>query len=100
MSAAPGPRQAHDAEHAESAIYRRSGTGQWQEVHAGLPESKGMRAAAIAAHPGAPGTFYCVAEAEAYSSSDDGATWERLNCDWPTGQGRPRCHALTVAGIE
>jgi photosystem II stability/assembly factor-like uncharacterized protein len=99
LSAAPGPQQAHTPEHAESAIYRRTGVGPWQEVRAGLPPSKGTLAAAVAANPSEPGVFYAAADAGLYRSSDGGATWQRLDVEWPDRHGGARVHVIAAVRL-
>src|SRR3984893_8241403 len=58
ISAAPGPQQAHNPQQAESAIYRRSGSGPWQQVSNGLPAPRGLLASTLAANEAEPGVFY------------------------------------------
>jgi hypothetical protein len=94
LSAAPGPHQAHSLEHAESAIYRRTGAGPWREARAGLPESGGLRAPVVATNRGEPGVFYCAGDAGLYRSRDGGATWEPLDIEWPESRSGSRVHAV------
>src|SRR5260221_204027 len=58
ISAAPGPQEAHNPMSAESAIYRRSGGGQWQQVREGLPSARGLLASVLAANEPEPGASY------------------------------------------
>lgn len=98
LSAAPGPMQAHARDHAESAVFRRRGSGPWHEVRAGLPEPKGQRAGLVATHPGEPGIFYLATDDGLYRSSDAGATWRRLEVAWPEGhRSGARVNGLVVA---
>jgi photosystem II stability/assembly factor-like uncharacterized protein len=97
LCAAPGPMQAHAREQAESAVFRRTGGGPWREVRAGLPEPQGQRAALVAIHPAESGVFYLATDDGLYRSSDAGATWRRLEADWPEGHGPgPRVHGLAA----
>ena len=98
LSAAPGPRQAHTIEHAEFAMYRRTGNNAWEEVRAGLPESKSTRVPVVAANPAEPGVFYAAADNGVYRSADAGVTWPPLDVDWPENK-RLRVHALAVVGM-
>jgi photosystem II stability/assembly factor-like uncharacterized protein len=99
LSAAPGPFQAHGLERAESAIYRRIGDGPWEEVHAGLPETKGTRVYALAADPSGGGVFYAATDGMLLCSSDAGASWSRLPFEWPGKYGGARIHMTVAARI-
>src|SRR5439155_10387759 len=78
ISAARGPREAHNPQQAESAIYRRSGSSQWQQVRSGLPEQKGLLTSVLAAHEAEPGEFYVANNKGVLRSADAGSTWEAL----------------------
>ncbi len=82
ISAAPGPQQAHNPGSAESAIYRRAGSGPWQQVQDGLPASKGMLASVLAANAAEPGVFYAANNHGLYRSPDAGQRWERIDIPW------------------
>lgn len=100
ISAAHGPRQAHDPSHAESTIYRRGAGENWWEVRDGLPAPPGTLAAVLAANPAEPGVFYAASNRGVYRSPDAGRTWAELAIDWPAGcQGR-RAHGLAVVEID
>lgn len=96
ISAAPGPQEAHNPMHAESAIYRRSGTGQWQQVRNGLPAPQGLLASVLAANEAEPGVFYAGNNHGVFRSADDGTTWKQLPIPWPTGTHVGRVSALVV----
>ncbi len=100
MTASPGPTEAYSSEGAESAIFRRTADGPWQEIRAGLPPSKGTRVPVVATHRAEPGVFYCAAESALYRSSDAGATWRMLDVDWPDGQPGERIHAVIVVRMN
>jgi photosystem II stability/assembly factor-like uncharacterized protein len=85
VTAAAGPRQAHD-ELAESVVYRRRVGAPWTETREGLPSPQGRRVALVAAHAAEPGVFYLASEVELYRSADAGASWERLEVEWPGGR--------------
>ena len=97
VSAASGPRQAHNADSAASTIYRRLGQEPWQEVRAGLPGPRGIRAYRLAASPSEPGVFYAAGESNGlYRSGDGGLSWEQLDIPWPDDYPRRHVEALVV----
>jgi hypothetical protein len=98
VSAAPGPREAHDPKSAESAIYRRSGGGPWQKVHNGLPPSHGMLISVVTVNRLEAGIFYAANNKGLFRSADAGLTWDELLIHWPGQIGR--AHALNVVAEE
>jgi hypothetical protein len=98
VSSARGPREAHDAGSAESAIFRRQGReGAWERVMDGLPPARGTLASVLAANPAEPGVFYAANNRGVYRSPDAGRSWERLAIAWPdTGDDLRRPAALLV----
>jgi hypothetical protein len=99
VSAASGPRQAHDARTAESTTYRRHGGQPWQEVRAGLPEPRGTLASVLATNAAEPSVFYLGDGRGIYRSPDAGLTWERLPVDWPERYRTQHVAALVVADV-
>lgn len=97
VSAAPGPRQAHDPSNGESRIYRRSGEEAWREVQDGLPYVGPTGAYVLAAHDAEPGVF-CAAtrRADLYRSADAGQTWQRFDVAWPQGYQAADVRGLVV----
>ena len=87
VTAAAGPRQAHD-EPAESVVYCRTADGPWRETREGLPRPQGRHVALVTAHAAEPGVFFLAWETELYHSPDAGASWQRLEVEWP-GSRRP-----------
>ncbi|MDQ5860508.1 MAG: glycosyl hydrolase, partial [Thermoproteota archaeon] len=84
VSASSGPWQAHNAEDAESFIYRRSeGTGQWELISKGLPESGGTMIPILAASSNNAGEFYLVSNRGIFCSTDSGISWNALDISWP-----------------
>lgn len=84
VSASSGPWQAHNAEDAESFIYRRSeGTGQWKLISKGLPESGGTMIPILAASSKNAGEFYLVSNRGIFCSTDSGISWNALDISWP-----------------
>jgi hypothetical protein len=98
LSAAPGPREAHNPKSADSGVYRRSGGGGWQKVHEGLPPSHGMLASVMAANKFEPGVFYVANNKGVFRSADAGLTWDELPIHWPGQKGR--ANALNVVAEE
>jgi photosystem II stability/assembly factor-like uncharacterized protein len=96
ISAATGPEEAHNPRSAESAIYRRTSGGNWQQVQEGLPASRGMLASTLAANEAEPGIFYATNNQGVYRSPDTGLTWERLALAWPEREHRYRAEGLLV----
>lgn len=96
ISAAPGPQEAHNPMSAESAIYRRSGGDQWQQVREGLPPARGLLASVLAANEAEPGVFYTANNKGLFRSADAGSTWEELPIAWPAGIRLGRAHALVA----
>jgi photosystem II stability/assembly factor-like uncharacterized protein len=96
VSAANGPRQAHDAGHAASAIYRRTSGDPWQQVQEGLPASEGLLASVLAANVAEPGVFYAANNQGVYRSPDAGVNWERLELPWPEQGQRQRPESLLI----
>lgn len=96
ISAAPGPQQAHNPQGAESAIYRRAGSGPWQLVQEGLPPAQGTLASVLAVHDAEPGTFYAANNHGVFRSPDGGLNWETLPIPWPAGTHLGRANALVV----
>ena len=96
ISAAPGPQQAHNPTSAESAIYRRSGGGSWQQVREGLPPARGLLASVLAANEAEPGVFYAANNKGLFRSADAGSTWEELPIPWPADTRLGRAHALVA----
>lgn len=96
ISAAPGPQQAHNPGSAESALYRRSSGGPWQQVKDGLPPTRGMLASVLATNEAEPGVFYAANNKGVFRSVDRGITWEELAIPWPSNMQLGRAHALVV----
>ncbi len=94
ISAAHGPQEAHNPQQAESALYRRSGDGQWQQVRDGFPEPRGLLTSVLATHDAEPGVFYAANNKGVFRSTDRGSSWEVLPIPWPQGLRIGRAHAL------
>lgn len=98
VSAARGPREAHDPGAANSTVFRREAGGPWEEVTGGLPEQEGRIASVLAANEGEPGVFYALTNMGLYRSPDAGFSWEHLEISWPDRYRRQHPWALVVAG--
>lgn len=96
-SAAHGPRQAHVTGNAESALYHRTGRGDWRQCRQGLPEPEGMLVPVVAAGE-EPGVFYAASNHGLYSSEDAGEIWEQLDIYWPERYLSQHPGALAVVG--
>jgi hypothetical protein len=96
ISAAPGPDQAHNLAHAESAIFRRSKGGPFQRVTQGLPKQRGTLASVLAANEAEAGIFYAANNQGVFRSQDAGMTWEELSIPWPSGTRPGHVNALVA----
>lgn len=96
ISAAPGPQEAHNPSSAESAIYRRSDGGSWQQVREGLPPARGLLASVLAANEAEPGVFYGANNKGLFRSVDAGSIWEELPIPLPTATRLGRTQALVA----
>ncbi len=96
VSAAPGPREAHDREFAESAIFRRTANEPWARVADGLPSARGLLASVLAANDAEPHTFYAANNKGIFRSADGGTTWSELPILWPAGARLGHAAALVV----
>jgi hypothetical protein len=100
VSAAQGPRQAHDRDQAEAAIYRRSGGSAWQEVGDGLPAPPGTNAYVLATNTAEPGVFYAATRrGDCYRAADTGRSWEQLAIAWPDGYRPEEVRGLVLAEV-
>lgn len=81
VSAAQGPRQAHDAETGRAFVYRRRGQQPWERLDA-FPHGSGVTRAVLS--PGlTAGGFYGVTNRGIYHSEDGGDTWSAVPGGWP-----------------
>ncbi|MFC7201590.1 WD40/YVTN/BNR-like repeat-containing protein [Halospeciosus flavus] len=84
LAAAHCPRAAHDADAANSAVYRRvdgDRGSEWASAMDGLPESDGLLAPSLAAV--GSGDFLAVHNHGIHRSTDSGRTWRALPVEWP-----------------
>ncbi len=95
LSAASGPRSAHNAASAESYVYRRRGDEPWERVGDGLPTGKGTVRAALA-RGSASGAFYALSNRGLFFTTDAGETWEAVNVEWPEEFGTQTPSGLAV----
>lgn len=99
LSAASGPRAAHDAASAASTVYRRSAGGDWQPVTAGLPPERGTLASSLVASPVEPHVFYAANNYGVYQSDDAGTSWRRLDIPWPERAQSQRPEGMVVVDL-
>ncbi|WP_336036319.1 WD40/YVTN/BNR-like repeat-containing protein [Halobacterium yunchengense] len=93
-SAAQGPRSAHDAGSADSAVFRRDGLGERWERCDGLPGPEGLLAPSLAAVD--PGGAVAVTNRGCYRTDDWGASWRRVDDGWPAALASERPRGATV----
>src|SRR5438046_10707425 len=63
-----------------SGLFRMAdGSGEWQAVERGLPETPAVRA--IAVHPVKPEMVYAGTQSGAYRSDDRGKHWEKVRSE-------------------
>jgi photosystem II stability/assembly factor-like uncharacterized protein len=94
VSAAHGPRSAHDAGSANSAVFRRpTADADWERC-AGLPGPEGLLAPSLAA----TGESEVVAATNRgfYRTDDWGESWTALDADWPAALESERPRGLVV----
>jgi photosystem II stability/assembly factor-like uncharacterized protein len=95
VSASPSAFHAHNANRAESAIFRRQGDGDWEQVSRGLPPAAGTMTYTLTTAAGA--LYAAPHEGDLYRSEDGGRTWDALHVRWfDTGESsrQPYVHAL------
>jgi len=80
VSAAHGPRSAHDAGSANSAVYRMDG-GDWERCEA-LPGPEGLLAPVLAT-TGEADEAFAATNRGFYRTDDWGASWQPLDGDFP-----------------
>jgi photosystem II stability/assembly factor-like uncharacterized protein len=99
VSASPSAFHAHRSDHAESALFRREGSGPWQQLSAGLPPAAGTMTYALATTADA---FYAAPhEGDLYRSTDSGRTWEPLHIPWsPPAQPHPFPHVNALLALD
>lgn len=97
VSAARSARHAHDAERADSRIYRRRDDGAWQAVHHGLPDPSGTTISTLLADPHGHGALYAANNRGVFRSTDAGASWTRLPCTWPRRFANQRVVCMAMA---
>lgn len=94
LSAAPGPREAHDdGRSAAVRIYRWRDKGPWQALFGGLPDPLDSMPYALATAPG--WLLAGFGNGDIHASRDDGDSWNRLEIE---GDPLERIEALAVAG--
>jgi len=100
LSAAAGPRAAHDAPSAASTVYRRSAGTDWQPVTDGLPPERGTLVSSLAASPDEPHVFYAANNHGVYRSEDGGRRWRQLEIAWPERAQSQRPEGFAVVAVR
>lgn len=94
IASATGPRQAYQAETAETYIYRKKKNGPWEKVMNGLPDPRQMTVSAIMADADEPGMFFALNNKGLFVTTDSGEQWEKAEVDWPSSY-----HELRMTGF-
>jgi photosystem II stability/assembly factor-like uncharacterized protein len=84
VSAASGANAAH--RRGESYVYRRTGEEPWERVGDGLPIGQGVYRPVLSAGD-APMEVYAASNRGLFRTADAGATWSRLDVEWPDAYG-------------
>jgi photosystem II stability/assembly factor-like uncharacterized protein len=100
ISAARSARTAHNAEGAESLIYRRTAGQPWRPISHGLPEPAGTTISVLAADPAEAGVVYAANNWGVYRSADMGEHWERLDIPWPARHQTQRVAGLALTTTQ
>lgn len=100
ISASSSPMNAHNADRAESWIYRRSAGGPWTPVSEGLPDPKGTTVSVLAIAPIDTTIVYAANNCGIFRSNDMGQTWGRLDVPWPDRLLKQRIAGLAVGQAE
>jgi len=90
VSAADGPRSAHDAGTASSAVFRKAGVDADWERCDDPPGPNGLLASALAAT--GPGEAVAATNRGLFETGDWGASWTEIETEWPAAleSERPR----------
>jgi photosystem II stability/assembly factor-like uncharacterized protein len=96
VSAAHGPRQAHDAERAESCVYRRSRLSEWEPCASGLPEAEGTTVSVLANDPHDADRVWLANNRGIFSSNDFGESWVAERVPLPPELAAQRVNGLLV----
>ncbi len=96
LSSATGPRTAHNADAADSFVYRKRDGKAWEQLD-GLPTGEGVTRAVFEAGDSG-GELYAVNNRGIFRTEDAGETWERIIEDeqWPTEFKRQTARGLAV----
>lgn len=96
VSAAAGPRQAHDAASADARLYRRTRLSEWEPCAVGLPPAAGTTAYVLRNDPVEPDGFWLACNHGVYRSVNAGESWTRWPADWPAALARQRVADLLI----
>ncbi|WP_266075868.1 WD40/YVTN/BNR-like repeat-containing protein [Haladaptatus caseinilyticus] len=94
VSSATGPRTAHNADAAESYVYRKRDGEPWEQLD-GIPTGDGVTRAVFAVDE-SDNELYAVNNRGVFRTEDGGTTWEELVVEWPTEFERQTARGLAV----
>jgi photosystem II stability/assembly factor-like uncharacterized protein len=94
LSSASGPRTAHNADSAESYVYRKRDGEPWERLD-GLPTGDGVTRTVFESET-AGGELYAVNNRGVFRTEDAGTTWDELEIEWPTGFEKQTARGLTL----
>lgn len=94
VSSATGPRTAHNADAAESYVYRKRDGESWERLD-GLETGAGVTRAVFAVDESS-GKLYAVTNHGIARTEDAGTTWESLDLEWPSEFERQTARGLAV----
>ncbi|QCJ47199.1 MULTISPECIES: WD40/YVTN/BNR-like repeat-containing protein [Haloprofundus] len=93
VSAASGARSAHNADAAESYVYRRRKGENWTRLD-GLPTGKGVTRPVLATDDN--GSFYALSNRGLFRSQNSGKSWNRVDIPWPEAYETQTARGLAV----
>lgn len=94
LSAARGPRTAHNRSTAESYVYRRDG-GTWVRAGEGLPDGTGMLRPVLT-RGFEPGSIFAATNSGCFRTTTAGEEWTRIDVPWPDVLDRQTPRGLLV----
>lgn len=82
VSAASGPRTAHQPGAAESYLFRRRDGEAWERIGDGFPDGEGTLRPVVA-RGDEPGVLYAATNTGIFRTVDGGDSWQTFDADWP-----------------
>ncbi|WP_224270212.1 WD40/YVTN/BNR-like repeat-containing protein [Haloprofundus salinisoli] len=93
VSAASGARTAHNADSAETYVYRRRPGEAWKRLD-GLPTGEGVTRPVLSTDDS--GSFYALSNRGLFRSPNSGKTWDRVDIPWPEAYESQTARGLAV----